>query len=312
MEEPVSSTGWLAFLVRAIPAIAAASLTGVGALHAAPREPDVLRLQMEHFRDTATVQENSATGTVISTEPGYVRHSGLMRMIWSDEFLRAVIDRASGRKSFEVIAWVIYNGKLRAYDKVRYPGRSGETSLPTTVISRESSECAVGDCNYTERVAFAVDEGLLCSLAAGAAASQPVLWPYTLVATRGPDAAGSLSTAEIAGLLAKVDAYVANPPPLEAAAVAPRQFDFGIAGINVDGADEVPPRPGILVTRVKRGSVAAGAGLMVGDIVHDFGGHATASLPDLRSAEATCVSRSHIAIKVYRGTADTTLMAACP
>src|ERR1700730_4164111 len=92
-----------------------AAALGIGT--AGAKDPALSPLTMDHFRDTATVTENQGDGTaVISTENGYVEHTGPMRMVWHDEFLRAVIERKTGSRSLQVHAWVIYSGSLRNYE----------------------------------------------------------------------------------------------------------------------------------------------------------------------------------------------------
>jgi len=172
------------------------------------KDPALLSLTMEHFRDTATVKEDPLGGmTTISTENGFVQHQGLMRMVWNDEFLNGVIDKKTGQKSFQVYAWMIYGGRWRFYETADYLGTDGPRSVPATQIGKEMDNCAAGDCTYTERIAFPVDEKLLRQLAAGYGSGKPALWPYKLIAKTGPEYSGGLSSAEIAGFLAKVDEY---------------------------------------------------------------------------------------------------------
>ncbi|HEY4443315.1 MAG TPA: hypothetical protein VGN30_03450, partial [Steroidobacteraceae bacterium] len=163
---------------------------------------------MEHFRDTATVKEEPAGATtVISTEKGFAQHKGPMRMVWSDEYLRSAIDKNTGRKSFQVYAWIIYGGRWRSYETVDYQTMTGSKSAPVIPIGREMENCAVGDCQFTERIEFSVDEELLRGLAAANVPGKPTLWAYKFIAKSGPDYVGALSSAEIAGFLAKVDEY---------------------------------------------------------------------------------------------------------
>src|SRR5208282_6576425 len=83
-----------------------------GALHSAhAKEPSLLTLSPEHFKDTATVTDDPMAGTTtISTEPGFVERTGPMRMVWHDEYLKGAIDRKTGQKSFQVSGFVIYSG----------------------------------------------------------------------------------------------------------------------------------------------------------------------------------------------------------
>src|ERR1700682_5855540 len=78
------------------------------------KDSALLSLTMEHFRDTATVKDDPADATTaISTEKGFAEHKGPMRTVWNDEYLRTVIDKKTGQKSFQVHVLIIYGGRAR-------------------------------------------------------------------------------------------------------------------------------------------------------------------------------------------------------
>jgi len=258
------------------------SLT-TGAAYA--KDPPLLSLTPEHFRDTATVKDDPVEAvTVISTENGYAEHKGPMRMVWNDEYLRSVIDKKTGQKSFQVHAWIIYGGRWRSYETANYQTPAGPKSVPAIQIGRETANCAVGDCLYTERVAFPVDEDLLRRLAAGNVPGKPAIWAYKFIAKTGPDFAGGLSSAEIAGLLAKIDEYSALPAVKANAASASLKRDLGVSGMPVAATVEQPNRAGILVFGVNSGSVAQKSGIIIGDILYEFDGHPIKALDELEAA----------------------------
>jgi hypothetical protein len=306
-------------------ALASFIVTVLGISTAGAKDPALSSLTMEHFRDTATVTENPSDGTtIISTENGYVEHTGPMRMVWHDEFLRAVIDRKTGGRSLQVYAWVIYSGSLRNYESANYRTASGPRRVPVNQLARQVVNCPVGDCTYTERVAFPIDEELMRQLAAARVPGNPDKWPYKLIAKSGPEYAGEISSAEIAGLLAKVDEYANRPPvapgsaPVVNASVpvanaraenASLSRELGIGGMSVDATEEHPKRAGVLVIGVDRGSVAHKAGIIVGDILYEFDGHPLRTPADLQAALAGRAATSTVAIKLYRGTSDTTVTA---
>jgi len=268
------------------------------------KDPPLLSLTPEHFRDTATVKDDPVEAvTVISTENGYAEHKGPMRMVWNDEYLRSVIDKKTGQKSFQVHAWIIYGGRWRSYEAANYQTPAGPKSVPAIQIGRETANCAVGDCLYTERVAFPVDEDLLRRLAAGNVPGKPAIWAYKFIAKTGPDFAGGLSSAEIAGLLAKIDEYSALPAVKANAAGASLKRDLGVSGMPVAATVEQPNRAGILVFGVNSGSVAQKSGIIIGDILYEFDGHPIKALDELEAAVAACAANSIVAIKLYRGTA---------
>ena len=297
-------------------ALASFIVAALGISAAGAKDPALSSLTMEHFRDTATVTENPSDGTtIISTENGYVERTGPMRMVWHDEFLRGVIDPRTGAHSLQVYAWVIYSGSLRNYESANYRTASGPRRVPVNQLAREVVNCPVGDCTYTERVAFPVDEESMRQLAAAREPGNPDKWSYKLIAKSGPEYAGEISSAEIAGFLAKLDEY-ANRPPVAPASVANSRTEnaslsreLGIGGMSVDATEEQPNRAGVLVIGVDRGSVAHKAGIIVGDILYEFDGHRLKTPADLQAALAGRAAASTVAIKLYRGTSDTTVNA---
>jgi hypothetical protein len=284
-------------------ALAPLILCGLGNA-ALAKDPALLSLPLEHFRDTATVvNEPLDAKLTISTQNGFVEHSGPMHMIWHDEFLTAAIDKKTGEKSFQVHQEITYGGTWRFYESAKYQSVSGSRSSPAVHISKEAANCSVGDCLYTEHVAFPIDEESLRQLAAAHVPAKPVIWSYTLLAKSGPAYAGGLSTAEIAGLLAKVDEYGDASARMGARpARAPGGLDLGIGGLAVASTEDHPARAGILIIAVSRGSAAQKTGIIVGDILYEFNGRKIVALDDLAAAVAAAHADSAVPIKLFRGT----------
>jgi hypothetical protein len=287
-----------------ITALAPLIALGFAANVAQAKDPALLSLTLEHFRDTATVAEDPVDGvTTISTEKGFAEHRGPMRTVWNDEYLTGVIDKKTGQRSFQVHAWIIYRGNWRFYETASYQAIAGGKSVPAAQTGKEMENCAAGDCMYTERLAFPVDEELLRQLAAANAPGKPVIWAYKFTSKSGPDYTGGLSSAEIAGILAKVDEFTNTVPAAKANAVsASLKRDLGIGGMPVAATAEQPNRGGILVFGVNSGSIAHKSGIIVGDILYEFDGHPVKALGELEAAVAACAANSAVAIKLYRGT----------
>lgn len=275
------------------------------------KDPPLLSLNMEHFRDTATVKIDPTDAVAtITTENGYVEHTGPMRMVWNDEFVRGVIDKKTGQRSFQVYASIIYEGNQRSFATATYQTMGGTQSVPVTALSREVTNCAVGDCTYTDQIAFPVDEEYLRQLAAGYVPGKPALWHFKLIARSGPAYTGKISNAEVAGFLAKVDEYTgALPVSIENAANASLKLDLGVGGMPVAATPEQPNRAGVLIFAVNHGSVAQKSGIIVGDILLEFNGHAIKTPADLEAAIAACAANSAVVIKLYRGTDTLALQA---
>jgi PDZ domain len=290
---------------------AAALLTGTLITPAIAKDPEPLALGAEHFTQTASVTEE-AHATKISTERGYVERQGLMGEVWHDEFLTALIDRASGQVSYRMDVSITYRGASRSYKTAEYRGIRELETVPVTVLKRVSINCPTGECTYTESLAVPLDEALLRHLAKSYVPGKPELWKFRIVAKGGFDYRGSLSNAEIAGLLAKVDAYVQNPAAAQAPAPPPPppiRLDFGVSGLPVSANAEAPNRAGVLVVGVSPGSIAQKAGIITGDIIYEFEGRAIRSPGDLQGAAAASQSHSTVRIKLYRGTEVKTLEA---
>ncbi len=275
---------------------------------AVAKDPALLSLSAEHFSATASVVEG-AQATTISTEPGYVERSGLMGEVWHDEFLKAVIDRDSGHRAFQLDVTTTYRGARRSYKGARYPGLAESDLAPVTVLKTLSVNCATGECTYTDQLAIPVEEAVLRPIAQGLA-GRPALWTFRVIAKGAPDYQGSLSNAEVAGLLARVDAYVQHPQPAPPPpAPAPSRLEFGITGLPVAAAPDMPNRAGVLVVGVTPGSIAQKAGIITGDIIYQFNTRSIRTLPDLEAAVAASSAQTVTRIRLYRGTESTALEA---
>jgi hypothetical protein len=301
------------FLNTVVPAL---FILAAGAAQA--KDSDLLSLSVEHFKDTATVTDTGPDAVTISTENGYKETRGPLRTVWNDEFLEGIVDKKTGRKSFLVSAWVTYTGNSRSYATASYLAPQGPRSVPATLTRLNKSYCAVGDCTYTEYLTFPVDETMLRQLAAEPAAGKHVLWSFKLVAKSGPNYSGGFSSAEIAGLLAKVDDYrpglaaAADTPAVAAATAAATTSltrDFGVGGMAVAATPDQPDRAGVLIIAVTGGSVAHKAGIIVGDILYEFNGHPVRTPAELQAAVAACAANTVAAIKLFRGTNATAVSA---
>ena len=280
---------------------ATALIAGTLITQAIAKDPDLLSLGAEHFTRTASVTEE-AHATKISTERGYVERQGLMGEVWHDEFLTAVIDHDSGRVSYGMDVSITYRGASRSYKTAEFRGIGQLETEPVRVLKRVAINCPTGECTYTESLAVPLDEALLRHLAQGYVPGKSQLWSFRIVAKGGPDYRGSLSNAEMAGLLAKVDAYLQNPTVAQAPLPPPpppARLDFGISGLAVSASPEAPNRAGVLVVAVGPGSIAQKAGIITGDIIYEFEGRAIRSPGDLQGAVAATHSTAHI--KLYRG-----------
>jgi hypothetical protein len=283
----------------------AAPLLSLGAQMAAAGNPAQLSLSMEHFRDTASISEDPAAGSVaISTEPGFVEYRGPLRTVWNDEYLRAILDRSGEQKSFEIDVTLTYSGARRSYRRAAYRTSSGLQEAAASLIKVETANCAI-ECIYTEHLVFLIEGQTLREIAASYEPGKAALWTFKLLAKAGPNYQGEISNAEIAGLLARVDGY--RPPIAGQEVPAPRPLDFGISGLAVSASPEMPNRAGVLVAGVTPGSVAHKTGIIVGDIIWSFGARPIKTPADLQAAMAASGASAPVPIKVFRGTGELSL-----
>jgi hypothetical protein len=283
----------------------AAGFLSLGAQMAAAGSPALLSLTMEHFRDTASIAEDPAAGSLaISTEPGFVEYRGPLHTVWNDEYLRAILDPSGDRKSFEVDITLTYSGTRRSYRRAAYRSSSGLQEAAASLVKVETTNCAI-ECMYTEHLVFPIEEQTLREIAASYAPGKAVLWTFKLLAKAGPSYQGEISNAEIAGLLARVDGY--RPPVAGQEAPAPRPLDFGISGLAVSASPEMPNRAGVLVAAVTPESVAQKTGIIVGDIISRFGARPIKTPADLQAAMAASGASAPVRMKVFRGTGEVSL-----
>jgi hypothetical protein len=167
-----------------------------------------LALTPEHFAETAEIKDDDLeTVATISTLPGYQRKRGLMKVLWDDNFLRAFIDKSTGKTTFQVYQIIPYSGRFRRYQTVNFETPAGPRSIPATTIDQSVDGCSRYGCSYTEHVGFDVDEDVLRAAAAAYRPGVAAAWRFKFKAQSGDEWQDGILGAEIVGLLTVVDAY---------------------------------------------------------------------------------------------------------
>jgi hypothetical protein len=163
-------------------------------------------LTPEHFRDTATVRDDQldviATVTTIN---GFQAKNGLLKIVGDDNFLRAFIDKKTGKTSFQVYQVIYYGGGWRFYNRANYSTLDGPKSVSVTSISRDVVSCSRYGCSYVEHIAFDIDEKSLRSIAARYQPGQRLAWQFKFLSKSGQDYNDGILPAEVAGFLMRVD-----------------------------------------------------------------------------------------------------------
>jgi hypothetical protein len=273
------------------------------------KDPPLLSLTMEHFRDTATLKDDALdTTATITTEPGYIDRGSFFRPASYDEFFRVLIDKRTGVRIFQVYEWITYSdNSWRFYETANYQTSNGPNSVPVTKIAANLVGCTANlGCTYTEHVAFTVDEKLLRQLAATYAPDHNTVWLYKFVAKDSSEFEDGFTTAEIAGVLAKVDAYMAAHPIANSTSA---RAELGVTFVPLPPSADQPARSGLLIVQMKSGSVAERAGVQVGDIMTEFSGTPLKQLADLQAVVATVSAGASVPLKVIRGATDLQLTA---
>lgn len=177
----------------------------------ATREAELVNLSKEHFRDTATIKDDSLdTVAIISTVKGFQERQGLVGVVWDDNFLRAFVDKKTGLTRIQLYQIIYYQGdSWRFYHTINYESPEGPQARPLVIIDRDVN-CKFsryGGCMYAEHVGLEVDEQFLRLIAAGYQPGQRTAWKFKFIAKSGNEYKDGLLPAEVAGFLDALDAY---------------------------------------------------------------------------------------------------------
>ena len=173
----------------------------------------LLAMTPDDFARTASVKDDALeVRATITTEPGYLERHGLLRIVQSDNFLRAFVDKTSGRTTFQLYQQILYVRRLYKYfDSVNYETPTGPRAVETINLGRIEhclrSAVLVDRCTRIESVAVPLDEPLLKTIAAGYAPGNAATWHFRFKAQSGDDFDGVMVPAEVAGLLQAIADY---------------------------------------------------------------------------------------------------------
>ena len=183
----------LATLCAAVPAAA----------YVPTAEDKLYALTPTDFQLSARSRTEGAALT-IDTARGFIESHGLMAGDSDDNYLRALVDPASGAIRFQAVQTVTYKGGWRYFHQAEFQGGGGKLDI----IVREVAGCygsKTSSCTLREAVAFDIPEAVLRALAASYRPRDRNRWSYRLKATANADFDGGFVPAEAAGLLLAVD-----------------------------------------------------------------------------------------------------------
>ena len=174
-----------------------------------------LALTPEHFKRTAILEEgDSEAPAVITTRNGFRRKQGLLHFVYDDNFLRAFIDKKTGKVTYQVYQSIYYQASdWRFYLKASYEAPDGPESVDAKLVRAplahdfDCPDHTSSVCAYNEHVGFPVDRDLLDSIASAYEPNKSAEWGFRFIPRIGEDYHDGLLVAEIVGFLQAVDSY---------------------------------------------------------------------------------------------------------
>lgn len=165
-----------------------------------------------HFAKTVDIAQGAAEGSIVlSTQDGYTRSRQVKGARVNDVHLRAIVDRQSGKVSWQVWHDLVYVGGRKDVSAVHYSvGGAARRAVPLHV-EHWLDECpatdAPGFCNQFTRIGFELPETVVREIAATGHAGQRTPWHMRFDDAAGRHVTGAIAPAEVAGLVEALDAW---------------------------------------------------------------------------------------------------------
>jgi len=199
--------GLIAALMAASPAIAHAQFnTGWSEDQQAKRVAQFASMDPQRVAEQVNTEDDELEAVAtLSTEPAFKFKGSFTNRARADNFLRAFINKTTGRTTYQLFQHLIYTGERR-FSFANYETAGGPASA-TLAINSGDVDCSYGICAWYRYLAFDVPEEVLRSVA-GRASERPVKpWRFRFKAQQGDDWTDDIAPAEAAGLLLAVDAF---------------------------------------------------------------------------------------------------------
>jgi hypothetical protein len=163
---------------------------------------------------TQVVDDPLEQAVVLTTASAYKRGQAMDGAFATDVHLRAAVDRASGKVTWQVWHEMInFRQKLHVAAVQYRSGGALQAGQPARV-EKWDEVCQMADTNapcFTHlRVVFDLPEAAVREIAASWSAGSRTAWPVRFKAEAGDDVTGGLAPAEAAGLVQAVDAWRAR------------------------------------------------------------------------------------------------------
>src|SRR5688572_24936241 len=100
------------YLIRATTLAALVSIPAVAAAEKLSKQvQQLLAMSPADFQRSVSLQDDALdTVAQFSSEKGFQEKRGLLKFQWYDNFLRAFVDKKTGRTEFQVYQWITYSG----------------------------------------------------------------------------------------------------------------------------------------------------------------------------------------------------------
>ena len=201
-------------LTAATPLAAMAPATTMSAALVDTGDIDRLRVMTPADFQTRTSVSDDALDrfATLTTTNGFVERRSFGGHAADDVFLRAFVEKATGRVSYQVYVTIRYRAYSWAqWDSANYETPGGPQAARVDRIARLRTVCRRGwVCPRSETIGFAVAPSVFRQQAERYMPGLLTPWQFKVSARAGSARILMLSTAEIAGILMAVDAYRAD------------------------------------------------------------------------------------------------------
>lgn len=157
------------------------------------------------------VDDPLETVIVLSTQDGYTRGRAIKGAQANDVHLRALVERETGRVSWQVWHQLSYVGKRRNLESVHYLAGGALEQSDVMAVENWLDQCpptdGIGSCNQFMKVGFELPERTVREIAAAYRAGQQTPWRLRFKDSNGRDVTGGLAPAEAAGLLHALETW---------------------------------------------------------------------------------------------------------
>ncbi len=162
-------------------------------------------LNAAHFENTAKVKGDAFEPNItILTDEGFKFKGGFTSTVRSDNFVRAIIGKSTGRTIWQIYQTVTYSSGWRMFDSVNLKIGDQLVSRKLDIISRDVVTCSYGPCVHSEILGIPLEEAEVEALIAS---SSTGLLQFRLKSRNGLDWDDDIAIAEIVGAYRKVSDY---------------------------------------------------------------------------------------------------------